>query len=311
MGKIVLSFLLAMIVLCSVYAVAQERATAGQVSADELSSVSLSGGHRAGPGANMQSMQDPRNARTPASGNSPSFREQNSVTRQPGAVIVMQNNILDREKLEDFLKQNTPFKNGMSYFQEYVTPYDDAVLSYLEEEGLDDKYSIYQAAVSWIWVSDMTLTGKQETWLYPSQFLYETPSYSTNPVPGTVVSDCEDQANALASLLIASGEYDESTVRVAIGEVSLSGTSGGHAWVEVYENGKWFPLDPTVGPYYDEGTGSIADSDEFNTGYYYFKDRKYSVVKLWYYYNNEYFIDISSGTGNVPDNWKAVPSGYF
>lgn len=297
--------------MCSVYAVTQERATASLVSADELSSVSLSGDHRAGPGANMQGMQSSRTVRTPASGNSPSFHEQNSMIRQPGTVRVMQNNLLDREKLEDFLKQSTSFKNGMSYFQEYVTPYDDAVLSYLEEKGLDDKYSIYQAAVSWIWVSDTTLTGKQEAWLYPSQFLYDTPSYNTNPVSGAIVSDCSEQANTLASLLIASDEYDESTVRVAIGEVSLSGMSGGHAWVEVYEEGEWFPLDPTVGPYYDERTGCVVDNDESKKGYYCFKDRKYSVVKLWYYYNNEYFIDVISGTGNAPDNWKAVPSGYF
>ncbi|AFV23564.1 hypothetical protein Mpsy_1356 [Methanolobus psychrophilus R15] len=309
MGKVVLSFLMAMILLCSVYSIIQDRATTSQLSADGLSAVSLPGYQKTGPGMNMQSMHESRNGRMSAPGNSPSFYEKNSIVRQPS--VVMQDNMLNREELADFLKQNTPRLAGVSYFQEYVTPYDDAVTYYLEEEGLDDKYRIYQVAVSWVWVSDMTLTGKQETWLYPSQFLYDTSSYSTNPVPGTIVSDCEDQANALASLLIASDEYDESTVRVAIGEVSLSGISGGHAWVEVYEEGEWFPLDATFGPYYDDDAGCVVDTDTANMDFYYFKDRHYSVTRLWYYYNNEYFIDVSSGTGNAPDNWKAVPSGYF
>ncbi|WP_256621595.1 transglutaminase domain-containing protein [Methanolobus chelungpuianus] len=309
MGKVVLSFLMAMILLCSVYTIAQEQATASQLIADEFSSASFQGSHRAAPGSNMQSMHQSRNSRIPAPGNFPDSDEKNGIIRQPA--VVVQDSMLYREELADFLKWNAPRMNGISYFQEYVTPYDDVITSYLEEEGLEDKYSIYQAAVSWIWVSDMTLTGKQETWLYPSQFLYETPSSRTNPVPGAIVSDCEDQANALASLLIASGEYDESTVRVAVGEVSLSGMSGGHAWVEVYENDDWFPLDPTIGPYYDDEAGCVAGTDESNSDFYYFRDRQYSVKSLWYYYNNEYFIDMVAGKGNAPDSWKAQPSSYF
>lgn len=53
--------------------------------------------------------------------------------------------------------------------------------------------------------------------------------------------------NTLASLLIASGEYNESSVRVALGYVNFDGVTGGHAWVEVYEDGACFPLDATMG----------------------------------------------------------------
>jgi hypothetical protein len=120
-----------------------------------------------------------------------------------------------------FLDEQYITQQNISYYQSCVTPYADAVTSYLEENGLDDKYEIYEAALSWTWVSDETLNGVDEKWLTPTEFLEETPAYSSNPDYGKPVSDCEEQANTLASLLIASGEYNESTVRVAIGKVDL------------------------------------------------------------------------------------------
>lgn len=128
-----------------------------------------------------------------------------------------------------FLDEQYITQQNTSYYQSRVTPYADAVTSYLEENDLDDKYEIYQAALSWTWVSDETLNGVDEKWLTPTEFLDETPTYFSNPDYGEPVSDCEEQANTLASLLIASGDYNESTVRVAIGKVYFGNVSGGHA----------------------------------------------------------------------------------
>ncbi|MBN2109741.1 MAG: transglutaminase domain-containing protein [Methanosarcinaceae archaeon] len=231
------------------------------------------------------------------------------MVQHPG--VVVQDNMPDRKELSDLLKQNIPVVNGISYLQEHVTPHEDAVLSYLEEEGLDDRYEIYKTSISWVWVSDTTLSGRQEAWLTPEEFLYDSPDYTSNPLPGTIVSDCEDQANALASLLIASGEYDESSVRVAIGEVRLGAATGGHAWVEVYEDGQWLPLDATAGPYYDDGEKLLVTPDSSETDYYHFRDEGYSVLEIWYYYNNEYFIDLENRVADAPDNWMSTSSSYY
>ncbi|WP_239450976.1 transglutaminase-like domain-containing protein [Methanosarcina horonobensis] len=233
----------------------------------------------------------------------PDFTREESVRR----------GIPDRDKLNNFMEEQTLQYENMtstSNYQMYVTPYTEAVESYLEENDLDDKYEIYEAALSWTWVSDETLNGEEENWLTPTEFLEETPSYSSNPVYGEPASDCEEQANTLASLLIASGEYNESTVRVAIGKVDFGDVSGGHAWVEVYEDGEWFPLDPTDGPYYDDESSELilADSSEINYDKY--SDSIYPVVEIWYYYNNEYLIDFGTRCGNAPVSWNNIPKSY-
>lgn len=219
--------------------------------------------------------------------------------------------VQDRDELNQFLQRNTVILDADYHFQMYVTPDNGTVLEYLEDNCLDNKYDIYEAALSWVWVSDSLLNGQEEAWLYPAEFLSETPDYSSNPVSGTIVSDCEEQANTLASLLIASGEYNESSVRVAIGYVNFDGITGGHAWVEVYEGGEWFPLDATMGPYYDESEDEVVAGDEDSTNYYHFTTESYPVIQLWYYYNDDYFVDVISQTGNAPDNWKEVPSSYY
>lgn len=219
--------------------------------------------------------------------------------------------VQDRDALNQFLQRNTVLLDADYHFQMYVTPNNETVLEYLEDNDLDNKYDIYKAALSWVWVSDSLLNDQEEAWLYPAEFLSETPDYSSNPVSGTIVSDCEEQANTLASLLIASGEYNASSVRVAIGYVNFDGIAGGHAWVEVYEDGEWFPLDATMGPYYDEDEDEVVAGDEDSTDYYHFSTESYPVMQLWYYYNDGYFVDVISHTGNAPDNWEEVPSGYY
>ncbi|MDK2832848.1 MAG: hypothetical protein PWQ75_2600, partial [Methanolobus sp.] len=70
--------------------------------------------------------------------------------------------------------------------------------------------------------------------------------------------------------------------------------------------------DATVGPYYDDDLGEVIYPDNYeDIDFDYFRDEKYSVLYLWYYYNNKYSIDVSSGTGNAPDNWYSVPSSYY
>ena len=221
--------------------------------------------------------------------------------------------LLGRDELNNFLKnqsQDWNFQENGSYYQSYVTPDDEVVSSYLEENGLDNKYEIYKAALSWAWVSDETLNGMEEKWLTPAEFLEETPNYSENPVSGEPASDCEEQANTLASLLIASGEYNESSVRVAIGEVNFGDVSGGHAWVEVYEDGAWFPLDTTGGPYYDDDSSKLIEVDTSKIDYEEYKDSTYPAVEIWYYYNNEYFIDMETQSGDAPVSWQKTPASY-
>ncbi|MFY1113255.1 MAG: transglutaminase-like domain-containing protein [Methanosarcinaceae archaeon] len=229
--------------------------------------------------------------------------------------------MLDREELSRFLEnqnqnqnldldrnQNFQQEDG-AYYQAYVTPDVDAVKNYLEENDLDDKYEIYEAALSWTWVSDEALHGAEEKWLTPAEFLEDTPDYAENPVSGEPVSDCEEQAHALASLLIASGEYNENSVRVAIGEVNFGEASGGHAWVEVYEDSAWFPLDATGGPYYDEESSEVL-SDVSEIDYEEYRNSSYPVVEVWYYYNNEYFVDLGTQSGDAPISWQKFPESY-
>lgn len=256
------------------------------------------------PGSPARMMQSPQRAvKQPSSQN-----DQQQMFADRSQFV---QDVQDRDELNQFLQRNTVTLDADYHFQMYVTPDNGTVLEYLKDNDLEDKYDIYEAALSWVWVSDSLLNGQEEAWLYPAEFLSETPDYSSNPVSGTIVSDCEEQANTLASLLLASGEYNESSVRVAVGYVNFDGIAGGHAWVEVYEDGEWFPLDATIGPYYDENKNEVVAGDEETGDYYQFTTESYPVMELWYYYNDKYFFDVISQTGNTPDNWKDVPSGYY
>jgi len=172
-----------------------------------------------------------------------------------------------------------------SPYQRFVTP-DASILQELSNGKTVQE--IYGIAVGWTWVSDNILNGKTEKWLSPTEFLTNTPSYSTNPSPGNAVSDCSEQANTLVSLLRASGVAAED-IRVVLGKVDFDGNIGGHAWVETKENGRWMVLDATCGPYHNK------DSDELisrgGVSYDYWKYHRYPVVEVWCYYNDVYFTD--------------------
>ncbi len=341
MKKLILSTFVALILMFSVYAVADENNDVTLSSSSVTIEDGVSGHMKAKvqqmymtsqqfftsnmgqrSGSSQYQMQNAQNMQTPQSPQDmQNTRSQGEMITAPSnmpsqnvrmeSVPKMQQEMTDREELRKSLQDDTYTEMDVSEFQKYVTPYADAVQDYIEDEDLDDEDEIYETAVSWIWVSDSILNGQQEEWLTPTEFLEETPYYDSNPVPGEIVSDCEDQANTFASLLIGSGEFDESDVRVAVGLVNFDGSSGGHAWVEVYEDNEWFPVDATVGPYYDDDEEKVIYPDDYeDIEFDYFLDEDYSIIEVWYYYNNEYSIDVDSGTGDAPDNWGAMPSSY-
>ncbi len=209
--------------------------------------------------------------------------------------------VIDRDDLDDELERLHPELEGgiISPYQLYVTPDNEVVQEWaLEYDGIEE---IYAEALDWVWVSEETLNGVEEKWLKPEEFLSNTPNYASNPVPGRIVSDCEDQANALVSILIADG-WEETEVRVVLGMVDFGTGIGGHAWVEVYEDGGWYALEATMGDYWEDATGSYVESSFIP--YTYFKYHSYPVRDVWYYYNNEYFFDVDRGVSNAPQFWK-------
>jgi len=229
---------------------------------------------------------------------------------------VKKKDVLDKDDLEDFLKnkhpdtpQDAPDGGVMSPYQLYVTP--DDVEYYLDDNSLSTKEEIYEAALQWVWVSEQTLNNEDELWLYPVDFLDDTPSYLGNPVKGRIASDCSEQANTLASLLIASDEYDETEVRVVLGLVDFGGSTGGHAWVEVYEDARWFALEPTAGYYYDDDNNKFVKTDVSVIPYEYFSFYEFPAEEIWYYYNHEYFYDFVDRRGNAPQNWRKMAKSYF
>lgn len=218
-------------------------------------------------------------------------------------------NLLDREDLEDFLESENPeidWPGGIiSPYQLYVTPDAEAVQNLAAE--LNGIQEIYDESLDWVWISDLELHGEEEVWLYPEEFLTGTADYPSNPT-GRIASDCEDQANTLASLLIAEG-YDETNIRVVIGLVDFEGEIGGHAWVQIYENGRWFDIEPTAGATYTSESGLTETSGMIP--YTYFKYHTFPSVEIWAYYNNEYFWNELTNAGNAPPSWKEASRSWL
>lgn len=214
--------------------------------------------------------------------------------------------VIDREDLKDLLEGENPEANWpggiISSYQLYVTPDASAVQNLADQ--LDGVQEIYDEALSWVWVSEEYLNGVPEKWYYPEGFLTLTPDLANNPSPGDMASDCSEQANTLASLLIADG-WSEDNVRVVLGMVDFQGQSGGHAWVEINENGQWFALEATAGAYYEESTNTLTPAT--SVPYKYFRYATYPVEEVWYYYNNEYFWDEENSVGNAPPEFR-MPS---
>ncbi len=189
--------------------------------------------------------------------------------------------------------------NQISNYQTYVTPDSPAVVTVANGKTYEQ---IYQEALSWTWVEDDIINGMSEKWLSPEVFLTQTPDFSSNPVQGRIASDCESQAYTLVSALRAAGMPAEN-VRVVTGLVNFGGSTGGHAWVEIYDDelGGWFALEPTSGNYYDSSQGEFIESN--GLAYNYFKIYKYPSIQIWNYFNDQYFYDLGLEEGNTPELW--------
>ena len=185
-----------------------------------------------------------------------------------------------------------------SPYQRFVTPDDPAIKELAQGKTLKELYAI---AVDWTWVPDSVLHGKAEKWLFPAEFLGDTPGYATNPVKGSPVSDCSEQANTFASLVRASGVAPED-VRVGIGTVDFGGSDGpsGHAWVEKKIDGQWIVFDSTCGDYYDVETGDIVYRNGVPYDYWQYHPYPIAGEGVWYYYNDELSSDENQ---NIPDGW--------
>lgn len=204
-------------------------------------------------------------------------------------------------KHRDLVLQKENFTQISSY-QKYVTPHAPEVLAYITSQNIVTPQDAYATAVDWIWVSDITLHGKPELWLFPAAFIQDTPQYPTNPVPGNMVSDCESQAYTLVSILEAIG-VQKSNVRVVVGEVNFSGEVGGHAWVQFYQNGKWVDLEATSGPFWDDDDNKLVENTGFPFNF--FRNHPYPVEEYWAFFNDRYFYNPHSGkqSTDLPAHW--------
>lgn len=187
-------------------------------------------------------------------------------------------------------------------FWVYVTPEDQAIRALAAQiNGVVDAYEV---AVQWTYVSEQKLNHVADQWLTPHRFLIETPHNPSNPVKGQEVSDCEEQANTLVSLIRAEGIRPEE-VRVALGEVTFNDVETGHAWVELLIDGHWVALDPGSGPYWDDEAEKLVQRRGFSFDYY--TNHTFPVLQIWTYYNDIYYLDLRNGSGNAPVSWLNFP----
>jgi hypothetical protein len=185
-----------------------------------------------------------------------------------------------------------------SLFRSYVTPEDPTVKALAAQ--ISGPEEAYQMAVQWIHVSEEKLNHTADKWLKPHEFLANTPHYPSNPLKGEEVSDCEEQAHALASLMRAYGIQPE-YVRLTLGTVKLGKEETGHAWVELLTKGQWLALDPSWGPYWDDKAEKLVRRRGIPFDYY--SSHTYPVLQVWVYYNDTYYLDPRDGSGNAPASW--------
>ncbi len=199
----------------------------------------------------------------------------------------------------------------LSPYQLYVTPNAEAVQNLIS--SLSSPQEILDFAIQKIaWIADSefipeyekTANTKTEStteyWLTPKELIEVSPS--VGPQEGIIKSDCSEQANFLASALIASG-MNENNVRVSLAEVDFGGEFGGHAFVQVYDpNYKvWYSLDPTMGVYIENG--EMLEGIE-TLPFDYFLTHEYIIKEMWMSYNNKYFHNFeNSQQSNAPSNW--------
>ena len=230
--------------------------------------------------------------------------QEKPVLKQGPALVapaLLRKSRIDENKLKRQLEIIHPVlpPAKQSRYQFYITPNDAAVGALAGR--INGAQEAYGEAVQWIWVSDQTLHGESEKWLMPREFLSDTPNYPGNPLKGNVVSDCEEQANTLVSLVRAEGVNPEN-VRVVLGKVKFGDEEGGHAWVELWHNGRWLALESTSGPYWDDDEGKLVTKGGAPFNYY--GNHDYPVIQVWAYYNDIYYLDPRTSSGNAPDSWQ-------
>jgi predicted transglutaminase-like cysteine proteinase len=194
---------------------------------------------------------------------------------------------------------NIDFKDDRSAFKLFVTPQESAVKAIAQNKQPQDIYS--HAQRQWVWSSDLENWRVYDKWLLPKVFLSEAPKYQQKPL-----GDCEDQANALASVLRAAGTSPDN-VRVALGLVRIldvpdyfnSVLLGGHAWVEYYDNNQWVILEATNGPVYDYGKYLDTPELDFN----YFNSYIYPAHNAIAYYNDQFFYQAGTSQEGIPEHW--------
>ena len=213
----------------------------------------------------------------------------------------MKKNIIDEKKLKKQLElvHRVVPPGKQSRYQLYVTPGAAAVEALAGR--INGARDAYREANHWIWVSDHTLHGEFEKWLIPQEFLSDTPNYPSNPLKGNAVSDCEEQANTLVSLLRTEGVSPEK-VRVVLGKVKFEDGEGGHAWVELWQNEEWLSLDATSGSYWNDDEGKLVKRGGVPFNYY--SSHDYPDIEAWSYYNDIYYLDPRTGSGDAPDSWS-------
>lgn len=225
------------------------------------------------------------------------IREQNLTnTRGVSETITGLKNVVEEDSGEVELPGEL-----VSHYQTFVTPENPPIKNLANGRS---EVEIYNLVSSYTWMSDEVLNNEVEKWLKPGEFITNTPYYPNNPL-GEVASDCSEQANTLVSLLRASGVNPEK-VRVVIGIVNFTGSAGGHAWAEIYNEGNWMVLDPTGGSYYDEQIGRKIP--RIGTPYNYWKLHEYSVVEVWAYYNDYYYLEPNGTISHAPESWGS-PAG--
>ena len=190
-----------------------------------------------------------------------------------------------------------------SFAMAYVTPSDEAVVTYAGR--YDSVEATYEAAAEWVWVSDKVLYGVEDRWVMPCNFL-DSGQLETNPVPGTIVGDCEDQACCLVTLLRAQGLSPED-VRVGVGQVIIDDPETDnalvalHCWAEYRSEGTWVALDPSLATFWDVQRGALSHHDAKSVEYY--ENVPYPVVELWAYFNDQYYFCALNGYGTAPVQW--------
>lgn len=186
-------------------------------------------------------------------------------------------------------------------YRTYITPEDRAVQALAERiNGVEEAY---KAAVQWTYISEQALNHAADKWLTPHEFLTSTPYYPSNPLPGEAVSDCEEQANTLVSLIRAEGTSPEE-VRVALGTVIFNDIKIGHAWVELLIERDWVALDPSFGPYWDDKAGKLVRRQGVPFDHY--ASHTYPVCQAWAYYNDVYLLSLIEYPGDAPASWFAM-----